>query len=129
MPENCPLLLRGLYLGLHRRVSQFGTDKLNPDKNDERCCRERREQRKVTSLLHRMLSQRKPVAKLFHQPIADHSSSPAFKWFAIIGLTNSRLLVEQFACQSLGRKQTHPKPDIEIEQKENKLGAPGLPQR
>src|ERR1700758_1883098 len=74
MPENCPHLLRGLYLGLHRRVRQFGTDKLNPDKNDERCCRERHEQRKVTSLLHRMLSQRKPVAKLFHQPIAGHSS-------------------------------------------------------
>src|SRR5579864_5323737 len=74
MPENCPHLLRGLYLGLHRRVSQFGTDKLNPDKNDERCCRERHEQRKVTSLIHRMLSQRKPVAKLFHQPIAGHSS-------------------------------------------------------
>src|ERR1700758_2670896 len=74
MPENCPHLLRGLYLGSHRRVSQFGTDKLYPDKNDERCCPERRGQRKVTSLLHRMLSQRKPVAKLFHQPIAGHSS-------------------------------------------------------
>src|ERR1700723_3866334 len=79
MPENCPHLLRGLYLGLHRRVSQFGTDKLNPDKNDERCCRERREQRKVTSLLHRMLSQRKPVAKLFHQPIVGHSSLLSYR--------------------------------------------------
>src|SRR5580692_8772398 len=63
MPENCPHLLRCLYLGLHRTVSQFGTDKLNPDKNDERCCRERREQRKVTSLLHRMLSQKETGRK------------------------------------------------------------------
>ncbi len=55
------------------------------------------------------------ATELFTIPRAHRHMSPAFKWFAIIGLTNSRLLVEQFAYQSIGRKQTHPKPDMEIE--------------
>jgi len=55
------------------------------------------------------------ATELLDIPKAHRHMNPAFKWFATIGLTNSRRLVEQFACQSIGRKQTHPKPDIEIE--------------
>jgi len=43
------------------------------------------------------------ATELLDIPRAHRHMSPAFKWFVIIGLTNSRLLVEQFACQSIGR--------------------------
>jgi hypothetical protein len=43
------------------------------------------------------------ATELLDIPRAHKHMSPAFKCFAIIGLTNTRLLVEQFACQSIGR--------------------------
>jgi hypothetical protein len=43
------------------------------------------------------------ATELLDIPRAHRHMSPAFKWFVIIGLTNSRLFVEQFACQSIGR--------------------------